>query len=139
MTKSARNKSSLLDQQYTITLASQKLTMQRQNGVNSSIGLNSSAGKSGAGAAVIPHADGFQSSARSASGSRSGAAGSWAVVDPQMLTVTLQGSVLAKEHVRSGSYIHKDQQSGACKLLEGRHLGPQSKCRDVDLEIYVIA
>lgn len=38
----------------------------------------------------------------------------------QLLTVTIQGAVLSKAHVRAGSFMSAEQQQDAAKLLAGR-------------------
>lgn len=50
------------------------------------------------------------------------AAAAAAAVEPQMVTVTVQGSVLAKAHVKAGAYVPAAQKTSALKLLEGESM-----------------
>lgn len=104
MTKAVRQRFAVLDQQYTNTTSLQKL--QQLDDSNDS---HKSKGVAAPGSPVLGttvQADFYKS-------------GSHRPVLPQMLTVSLQGSVLLKDQIKSGSYICETQQSSARKLLEG--------------------
>jgi hypothetical protein len=100
MTEAVRRKFDLLDQQYTRTL------QQRQQ-------------------QTLPYAAAGSSSAASLTAHSTGtwgvhaAAEAGPIVEPQLLTVTVQGQVLSKAHIQAGSYIPAAEKEDALKLLAG--------------------
>jgi hypothetical protein len=100
MTEAVRRKFDLLDQQYTRTL------QQRQQQT-----LPYPAASSGPAASRTAHSTGTWGV--------HAAAEAGPIVEPQLLTVTVQGRVLSKAHIQAGSYIPAAEKEEALKLLAG--------------------
>jgi hypothetical protein len=100
MTEAVRRKFDLLDQQYTRTL------QQRQQQT-----LSYTAASNSAAASLAAHSTwtwGLHATAEPGP-----------IVEPQLLTVTVQGRVLSKAHIQAGSYIPAAERADALKLLAG--------------------
>lgn len=102
MTEAVRRRFDLLDQQYTRTL--QQRTLQQQTLQYSHAG-SSAASPAGTGAWDMAHMHAHAERVPA--------------VEPQLLTVTVQGRVLSKAHIQAGSYIPAAEQADALKLLAG--------------------
>jgi hypothetical protein len=99
MTEAVRRKFDLLDQQYTRTLQQcQQQTLQHPAAGSTT-------------ASMAAHS--------TATWGVHAAAEAEPTVEPQLLTVTVQGRVLSKAHIQAGSYILAAEQADALKLLAG--------------------
>jgi hypothetical protein len=107
MTEAVRRKFDLLDQQYTSTLQQRLQQTLHYSQAGSSIAANTTGSPSSTGAWDSSHAH----------------ADAAPVVGEQLLTVTVQGRVLSKGHIETGSYIPPAEQADALKLLAGETAG----------------
>lgn len=122
MTEAVRHKFMLLDQQYTRTLQQQQQQQKplRHHSLAAEGRIGSCSPTTATPCRSTAHAG--STTAGQLAGEGSWVAAEQAAVAPQLLTVTVQGRVLSKEHIKAGSYIPPPEQAEALKLLAGEVL-----------------